>query len=337
MISRSLRLKLVAGLGIALGMPLLTVPAAYAYGIGTTTTLTTQTSTQSCSTSSLTTTLTSVAVTVTSSSGVPTGNITIEDEGSGTPVVLETTALSTTGQANLVFYLPNGPHTLFAVYAGNAPYVTSTSLSTAVTISSQCTSELAVAITNLSPPTTPANTLTPGQSGTATLTVAPSQEFIQSLITLGTPGFITVSCSGLPDQSSCTFTPENLEISPGQYAAVTSSMVLETQASGTAMLTHPGGNGIAWAVLLPGMLGLGGLAWGTRRRPWLSRLALVALLALVTTLGTTACNPRYYYLNHGPPENTPTPTGTYTVQITAESNNGVSAITQTTSMVLIVK
>ena len=337
MISRSLRLKMVAGLGIALGMSLLTVPAAYAYGIGTTTTLTAQTSTQSCSTSSLTTTLTSVAVSVTSNSGVPTGNVTIEDEGSGTPVVLETVALSTTGQANLVFYLPNGPHTLFAVYATNAPYITSTSLSSSETISSQCDTELAVAVSTLSPPTTPANTLVAGQTGTATVTVAPSQALVQSLVTLGTPGFITVSCSGLPDQSSCTFTPENLEISPGQYAGATSSMVLETQSAGTAMLARPGGDGIAWAVLLPGMLGLGGLAWGTRRRSWLNRLSLLALVALVTVLGTTGCNPRYYYLNHGPPTNTPTPAGTYTVTITAQYSNGVSAITQPTNMTLIVK
>ncbi len=341
MIRRGLRLRLVAGLGIALGLLLLTVPAAHAVGIATTTTLTAQSSTQSCSTSGLTTTLTSLAVSVTGNSGVPSGNVTIEDEGSGSPVPLATVALSTAGQANLVFYLPNGPHTLLAVYAGNSSYVGSTSLSISQTISSQCDSGLAVAITTLSPLSTPANTLVAGESGSATVTVAPSQDLIESLISAGTPGFITVSCSGLPDESSCTFTPESLQISPGQYQAVTSTMVVSTQASGTALLARPHrngrGNGVAWALLLPGMLGLGSLAWGTRRRRWLNRLMLLAMLGLVTTLGTTACNPRYYYLNHGPPENVPTPPGSYTVYVAAQYSNGLTAITQSTVMTLTVK
>jgi hypothetical protein len=88
--------------------------------------------------------------------------------------------------------------------------------------------------------------------------------------------------------------------------------------------------------LLPGILGLGGLAWGARRRSWLSRLALLALIGLVTTLGTTACSPLYYYYNHGPDRTPATPSGTYNVIVTAQSSNGVSAITNSTTMVLTV-
>jgi hypothetical protein len=84
-------------------------------------------------------------------------------------------------------------------------------------------------------------------------------------------------------------------------------------------------------------MGLGGLAWGARRRAWLSRMALIALVALVTMLGTTGCNPRYYYFNHGPPTNLPTPAGTYTVTVTGQSSDGITAITQSTTMVLTVK
>ena len=93
---------------------------------------------------------------------------------------------------------------------------------------------------------------------------------------------------------------------------------------------------ITWAFLLPGALGLGGLAFGARRRRWLSRLMLVALVGLVTLLGTTACNPRYYYLNHGPPTNPATPAGTYNVLVTAQASNGVTALTQHTTIVLVV-
>src|ERR1019366_4190682 len=91
------------------------------------------------------------------------------------------------------------------------------------------------------------------------------------------------------------------------------------------------------AILLPGALCFGGLAWGARRRPWLQRLSLFTLLALVTMMGTTACNPRYDYFHHGPPINPATPAGTYTVIVTAQSSNGVTAITNSTTMALTVQ
>jgi hypothetical protein len=84
------------------------------------------------------------------------------------------------------------------------------------------------------------------------------------------------------------------------------------------------------------MLGLGGLAWGARRRPWLNRLVLIAVLGIVTALGTTGCNPLYYYYNHGPPVTPATPAGTYNVMITGQSSNGVIAITNSTTLVLTV-
>ena len=93
---------------------------------------------------------------------------------------------------------------------------------------------------------------------------------------------------------------------------------------------------IAWALLLPGALGLGSLAWGARRRRWLQRLALLSFIGLVATLGTTGCNPLYYYKNHGPSPNLPTPAGTYTVLVTAQSSNGITATTHSTTIVLTV-
>jgi len=118
-------------------------------------------------------------------------------------------------------------------------------------------------------------------------------------------------------------------------------MVIQTYAASTASArppTPPGNRSspIAWAFLLPGVLGLGGLAFGARRRAWLSRLSLVALVGLVTLLGATACNPRYYYLNHGPPTNPATPAGSYNVTVTGQSSNGVTAITHSTTFVLVV-
>lgn len=84
------------------------------------------------------------------------------------------------------------------------------------------------------------------------------------------------------------------------------------------------------------MIGLGGLAWGARRRRWLQRLALLAFVGLVSALGMTACKPLYDYYQLGPPHPSATPSGTYTVTITGQSTNGVTAITNNTTMVLTV-
>jgi hypothetical protein len=146
--------------------------------------------------------------------------------------------------------------------------------------------------------------------------------------------FVTISCSGLPDQSKCTFTPENIQIPIGATAAITSSLVLSTQAASLAKaepVVKRESRAIAWAVLLPGTLLLGGFAFGARRRRFLSRVVLLGLVAFVTVLGTTACSPLYKYYNHGPPQNLPTPAGTFTVTIAAQSSNGVTATTHTTT------
>jgi hypothetical protein len=168
--------------------------------------------------------------------------------------------------------------------------------------------------------------LTAGQSGYATVSLTPI-----NASALPAPMFVTLSCSGFPDQSSCTFTPENVEILPTATTVITSSMSITTQQQSLVKNTVPSraeSRPVAWAILLPGTLGLAGLAFSTRRRRWLSRLALVALVGLAAGLGTTACAPRYNYYHHGPDKNLPTPTGTYTLKLTAQSSNGITATTQ---------
>jgi hypothetical protein len=252
--------------------------------------------------------------------------------------------LNTSGQATVSLYLSDGPHSLQGQYAGNATYAQSPLSSYAmVTISSQCDTQFAIALSSISPSSSSASgmTLTDGQAGTATVTVTPSEEYVTSLSTTGAPAFITVSCSGLPSLASCAFTPENLEVLPNQDAGIVSTLLVQTEsptvrAVPPAQLGHRS-NPVAWAILLPGMLGLGGLAWGARRRRWLQRLSLVLLVGIVTTLGTTGCNPLYYYYNHGPTTTHATPTGTYNVTVAGQSSNGVTAITNTTTLVLTVQ
>ncbi len=315
---RGLNLELVALLGVALAAP--AWPAGPQTAMqSTSTTLTAETRIQNGRT------MASFAVAVKGEDAVAaTGAVVIQEDGRQ----LGGAALSGEGRARLEFTLPAGEHNLTAVYTGDTNHQASVSAVSGVT--AQATSatpdfQLSIAPASLS--------LTAGQSGSATVSLTPVNSS-----SLPGPMFVTLACTGFPDQSSCTFTPENVEILPNATAAITSSMTLTTQARNrTAGLERQQRNPVAWALLLPGTLALAGLAFSARRRRWLSRLALLGLVGLVTVLGTTACAPRYNYYNHGPPFNLPTPSGSYTLQITAQSSNGVTATTHTLPFALTVK
>ena len=339
---RCLRLSLVAGLGMALTV----VSAAGARGmalsatggISTLTSLTVSQSDQGGQTKTLT------QVNVTGANGLPaTGSIAIFEGNKELAGVV----LNATGQATSNLTLPGGVHDLRAVYSGDSTHTASTSSLSTVQVGTTGTPSFTLALTPVAPSALPL-VLTAGNAGTLNLTVEPVNP-----TALSAPMFVTLSCSGLPNQASCAFSPASVEIlpttptscasgSPANACPPVSSLVVQTQAAGTTGKLTPqapytkGSRPISWALLLPGALGLGGLAWGARRKAWLSRLALVALVALVTMLGTTACNPRYYYFNHGPPNNLPTPSGTFTVTVTGQSSNGITAITQNTTFVLTV-
>ena len=318
MIRRGLRLELVAGLGIALAMPALAFAAqmseAASYKrLATETTLAAETRDQGGRTQA------TLSVTVTGEDGLPaTGPISIKDNGRP----LAGAALDAQGRAKLVLALPAGDHELSALYSGDSTHRNSVSPSAIAHADSTSTPDFQISV---APATL---SLTPGTSGNVIASITP-----ENSSALTAPMFVTLSCSGLPDQSSCTFTPANIEILPNATAAVTSSMVVLTQQA-SASAARPGASSAALAILLPGAFGLGGLAWAMRRRAWLQRLSLLGLLALVSVVGTTACNARYKYYNHGPPPNPATPAGTYTIDVTAQSSNGVTATTHTTTLAL---
>lgn len=319
---RGLRSFPLAALALALA-----VPASAATGPqATETTLRAQTQDRNGSTQS------TLSVAVSGDDGLPAqGAVVIEDSGRQ----LAGAALNANGETEVVVGLTPGQHALRAVYSGDAAHLGSRSDISPVSAASGSAPDFQIAV---SPATI---TLTPGQSGTVTASVSPV-----NASALSAPMFVTLSCSGNPDESSYSFTPENIEILPGATAAITSNMVITTQAQpphyGGSSAAHPparplahsGSQRLALAVLLPGAFGLIGLAFSRRR--WLTRLSLLGLLALITCLGTTACNPLYNYQNHGPPYNLPTPAGTYTLIVAAQSSNGVTATTHTTKMVLTV-
>lgn len=251
------------------------------------------------------------------------GSVSLSDKG----VEIAGAPLDSNGTARLAILLKPGSHLLQARYTGDALHRPSLSPNTRV--EAQTSSQPGFTV-GVAPATL---TLTAGQSGSAVATITPV-----NAENLASPMFVTLSCSGLPDQSACIFTPENLEILPNAAAPLTSTMVLTTEVGtqSNAMVARPISSPAALAFLLPGAFALGGIAWSARRRAWLRRLSMLALVALVTLLGTTACNPRYDYLHHGPIPGLPTPAGSYMVTVAAQSSNGVSATTNTATLALTV-
>jgi hypothetical protein len=305
-----------AVLGVALSLPALALPAAAA-AQATQTRLSAETRDTAGRTQA------NLSVAVEPDNAVPaTGSVVIMD-GQQT---LAGGALDAQGNAQIAIDLLPGAHNLQAVYSGDSAHKASVSGVTAMTAAVSATPDFGVSIT-------PATmSLTAGQSGNATASIIPV-----NASSLTSPMFVTLSCSGMPDQSSCSFTPTNVEILPNATTAVTSSLVVSTQAKGTrGAFLGAKDDHIALAILLPGTLGLAGFAFSVRRRRWLSRVSLIVLVGFVATVGTTACAPRYDYYNHGPNYNLPTPAGTYTVSITAQSSNGVTATTHETSFALTV-
>jgi hypothetical protein len=314
---RGPRLELVAGLVVALALPALAMAAESEQGLATQTSLAAETRDLGGRTQA------TVAVTVNGEDGLPaTGTVTISDRSDQ----LAGAALDGSGRASILVALPAGSHLLTASYTGDATHRPSASVTTQVQGQASSTPNFVVTV---APATL---TLPAGQTGTLIASITP-----QNSGALTAPMFVTLSCSGLPDQSACTFTPETVEILPNTTAAVTSTVVITTQVASSASAAQPGSNPVALAFLLPGALALGGLAWGARRHAWLLRFLLLAFVGLVTMLGASACNARYNYFNHGPPINPATPAGNYTVTVTGQSSNGVTAITNSATLALTVK
>jgi hypothetical protein len=337
---RVLRPEFFAGLGTAVALavlPAATQQIALAQQISTHTILNVETAEQG----GLTQATASIAVT--GADGLPASGVVLVEDGDRE---LAEAALSSTGEATPAFSLAGGTHALRAVYVGDGSHLGSASATSDVSAQVSSTPSFTLSLTPVAPSTLPL-TLTAGQAGTIAVNVIPVDN-----AALTAPMFVTLSCSGLPSEASCTFTPESLEIlattpttcpanSPPSACPPVSSMLLQTSAQVAKRIVRPAQSGnqtgpISWAFLLPGALGLGGLAWGARRRRWLQRLTLLTLVGLITALGTTACKPLYNYYQHGPQHPSATPNGTYNVTVTAQSTNGVTAITYNTTMVLTV-
>jgi hypothetical protein len=113
----------------------------------------------------------------------------------------------------------------------------------------------------------------PGQDGATTLTLTPLGGFSQAL---------TYTCAGLPLGATCTFT---------STSATTETITIQTAAASARLdkTRFSRANGLLYAFILPGFLGLVVSGWNRKRT--LRGVRFLGLLAVLTasTLGMLAC------------------------------------------------
>jgi Bacterial Ig-like domain (group 3) len=229
--------------------------------------------------------------------------------------------LDSEGKASLqTDLLPAGSHPVVAIYQGQVDYLNSTSNAELVHANVSTVAGFTVAATPTS--------LSTAVGG-----------FVSSIVTVtpvnGFNAYVTLSCSGLPINTTCTFTPVNVlaacttatggaqTCTPG-----TSVMQIQTQTPSPQKNARNGDDGMRrYAFVLPVLFGLAGLG-SRKRRAW--RNFALGLVAFAGVMGMTACNARYNYLNHGPPPNQGTPIGSYTVTVQSSSSTGSETTTPPT-------
>ncbi len=215
---------------------------------------------------------TALTATVTTKSGGdgPGGTVTFYADGTqaGSPVPVTSSAgvinplgdvVSRPAFATATMTLSSTPKTSFkAVYSGDANYVASSSSA----VADFTLTESAASVTVPSQ----------GASGTLTLTVTAMNGFV------GAMQFTGASCSGLPSESACSFSPASLT------GSGTTTLTITTKAPATAMLRRENRQNPEWWAATSGLALAGVLLLGVpskrRRASMLLSLIIAAILIL---------------------------------------------------------
>jgi hypothetical protein len=151
-------------------------------------------------------------------------------------------------------------------------------------------------------------TSAPDGSGNTTLAVKAGQTVSAPINVTGASGFsgaVTLACSGLPANASCSFSPATITVSG--TAAVSTLLAINTAASSMASQLRPslGAYGLTFAGIF--------LLWPAWRRGGRIWAVLICAFAFAT-LGMSGCSS-----GRGPAPAAQTSTGTYHFTVTATS------------------
>jgi uncharacterized repeat protein (TIGR03803 family) len=250
--------------------------------------------------------------TVSVSGGTPTGIITF---AAGT-TTLGTAKLNVSGVATLTTtFSATGVYNVIASYNGDDDDLASASKPLTETI-------VAPSVTTAISPDS--ITITPGASGTLTITITPVGSYT------GTANF---SCGTLPASVSCTFAPPSITLTAGG-GVQTDTLTINTAATKSALLSSPfkprGFSPIysAMTLWLPGSLvALSGMFRRRQTRRFTRRLWLLGLLWLGLVSAGHLCGCAGGSANDARP-------GTYTIPVELTLTSGT---TQTVNATIIVK
>ena len=249
-------------------------------------------------------TMTATVVSQATSGPAVSGSVTFYD---GT-ASLGSVQVSGSGVASLTkSFTTVGVHNLTAVYGGDTDYSGSTSAVFAETIEAGDFTISALP---------GAATVYTGEAVGVQVTVTSLRGFSQLL---------SLTCVGLPANTTCGFSPAQLTNGQGG-----SSLVIQTTApaqNGGVSGSVAGSGAMAGSGALLGVLAFLLPGWRRRRR-WLAGLSIL-LLAIAVGTGMTGCS--------GPgPVTGGTPVGTYQVAVTATAGTGSTALTHSSVVTLTV-
>jgi hypothetical protein len=258
----------------------------------------------------------SATVSTTGYGSAPSGNVTFYSGSAslGSFPVSSGNAANGTAQATASFtdsQLAVGQYTITASYAGDSNYTSSTSAPLTLNVQP----DFAMVVT------TPV-IVTRGQNATLSVSITAENGYA------GTASFGPSACSGLPKESSCTFSPTSVTGS-GSTQLTISTMGPHTVAALRGVSTvFPAGLAAAGGFALAGIC-FSGVVRKRRRAVF-----VVATVAGALLLAAVGCGGSGGGSSNPPPQTDPgTPAGSYTITVTATSGS----TTHTAPLLLLVQ
>ncbi len=243
----------------------------------------------------------------------------------GTYTSAQTVTISDTTPGATIYYTLDGstPSTSSTKYTGTIPVgstetIKAIAAATGFSNSAVATATYTIVLGDFQVSVNPTTlTIVAGQSGTATFTVTPANGF-------NSP--VTFTCSGLPSEAACMFSPSS--VTPSGQPVTTTLTVTTTAASAAWLAPRPYFQRPIYAIFLPVLA----IVWGIRTRRGAKRRGVRLLCLLVLLLagsGLSSCNQGSSSVG-----NPGTPVGTSTASVSAATSG--AAINHSATLKIII-